>query len=219
MRRAEKAGWTSEQLGQNIRAEIRQEPLPDERSRPALRFSKLIPKRGILYTYRLLAPDSVHNGEDGGRPWIDLGFQVHRKMPQKARGFKEGQIITSKKQANGYAVSAANSTEQGFFTYKAFVERVVDGDTLLARIDLGFETRVRQYLRLRGIDAPEISSPEGKKAKAFVERELAAAAYITITSSRSDKYDRYLADVFYGGPDQEIFLNQRLLDKGLAVRM
>src|SRR3990167_7609795 len=50
-------------------------------------------------------------------------------------------------------------------TYKAFIERVVDGDTLIVKIDLGFETRIREYLRLRGIDAPETDTAEGKRSE------------------------------------------------------
>jgi len=72
-----------------------------------------------------------------------------------------------------------------------------------------------------------------------VERELKGAASLVITSTKSDKYDRYLADVFYtpardlkisagstrttghgyevGG--REYFLNNRLLEAGLAQRL
>ena len=81
---------------------------------------------------------------------------------------------------------------------------------------MGFKSRILHYLRLRGIDAPEIDTPEGKKSKKFVERELSQVNHIILTSSRSDKYGRYLADVFYGEGDGQ-FLNQRLLDEGLAV--
>ena len=35
------------------------------------------------------------------------------------------------------------------FTYQAYVERVVDGGTLLVQVDLGFGLWTRQYLRQR----------------------------------------------------------------------
>jgi len=100
----------------------------------------------------------------------------------------------------------------------------VDGDTLLVKIDLGFDTRVRQYLRLRGIDAFEISTAKGVRAREFAKRALANVEYVIITSSRSDKYDRYLADVFYGEDKStesaaQKFLNNELLEKDLAVRV
>ncbi|HHN73390.1 MAG TPA: thermonuclease family protein, partial [Thermopetrobacter sp.] len=41
------------------------------------------------------------------------------------------------------------------YRYRLRVLRVIDGDTLVARVDLGFETHVVVRLRLAGIDAPE----------------------------------------------------------------
>lgn len=83
-------------------------------------------------------------------------------------------------------------------------------------IDLGFDIVTEQKLRLRGLDAPEIESAEGREAKAFLEERLAkAGAPVVIKTVKSDKYDRYLADVFVGGS----YLNQELLDKDLAVRV
>ena len=46
--------------------------------------------------------------------------------------------------------------------------RVVDADTLLVEVDCGFGCRMEQRLRLRGIDAPELKTPEGARARAFV---------------------------------------------------
>jgi len=91
---------------------------------------------------------------------------------------------------------------------------VIDGDTVVFYVDLGFRTYSRQKLRFRGIDCPELATPEGKIAKTFVEEKLKRAKIITIKTYRKDKYDRYLADIFVGS--KEIFLNQELLDKKLA---
>ena len=139
-------------------------------------------------------------------------------MPEEGKArFKAGDIIESRREKTDYKPEKSERTEADLFTYKAYIERVVDGDTLLVKIDLGFDTRVRQYLRLRGIDAFEISSAKGVRAREFAKRVLAGVEYVIITSSRSDKYDRYLADVFYGeGPAQK-FLNNELLAKPLAV--
>ena len=105
------------------------------------------------------------------------------------------------------------------YVYKAVVERIVDGDTLLVQVDLGFGLWTRQYLRLRGIDCPEIETSRGRQAKQFVESELSRVPYVTISSSRSDKYDRYLSDVFYSVSGTEYFLNNELLARRHAVRM
>ena len=225
MQRAEKGGWSAEELGGKIQMEIGREDSGESdgklesAKKDSKPFPKLIPKKGILYAYRLIAPDSVHEKEDD-RLWIDLGFQVHRKIPLGSRGLKENQIVESfRSEAGDYSMAASKRTKDSLFTYKAFVERVVDADTLIVKIDLGFETRIRQYLRLRGINAPEISAPEGKKARDFVERALSKVSHVVLSSFRSDKYDRYLADIFYGDLNKEIYLNQLLLDEGLAERM
>jgi endonuclease YncB( thermonuclease family) len=97
------------------------------------------------------------------------------------------------------------------------VERVIDGDTLWAQIECGFDTVIREKLRLRGIDCPELSTPEGKKAKDFSSKKLPAGSTIVITTHKDDKYGRYLADIFCG--EEKVFLNQELLNNRLAVIM
>jgi len=144
------------------------------------------PPLGALYQYQVRVMTA-------GEEKVDLGFQIY-VSPEKANGFQQ--------------------TKTPSYTYRALVERVVDGDTLAVEIDLGFGTITRQKLRLQAIDCPEMNTRAGVRAKAFVERELKSVHWITIKTSRSDKYDRYLADVVYG---ENKFLNQRLLDEGLAV--
>jgi len=41
------------------------------------------------------------------------------------------------------------------YTYNAKVDRVIDGDTLDALVDLGFDTWKKVRIRFQGIDAPE----------------------------------------------------------------
>ena len=69
---------------------------------------------------------------------------------------------------------------------------------------------------MRGVDAPEMSTAEGRKARDFLGREFEKVDHVILSSTRSDKYGRYLADVFYGVNDDQ-YLNQRLLDEKLAV--
>lgn len=52
--------------------------------------------------------------------------------------------------------------------YRARVVRVVDGDTLAMELDLGFNVRAREYIRLVGVWAPEIRTPDGIKARDMV---------------------------------------------------
>ena len=111
------------------------------------------------------------------------------------------------------------------FTYKAYLERVIDGDTLLVNIDLGFSVFIEQRLRLRGLDAPELGTSQGAASKKFIESRLKDCEFLIIKTHGSDKYDRYLVDVFYlKGEDNEdkvlrdgTFLNNELLEERLAL--
>ena len=115
------------------------------------------------------------------------------------------------------------------YTYAATIDRVVDGDTLLVLIAVGFGIIVRDRLRLRGINCPEAGTPEGQRAKKFVERLLLPGSTVVIQSHkcRTDRYGRFVADVFYapGVADaarilgDAVYLNQQLLDRGHAVRL
>ena len=104
------------------------------------------------------------------------------------------------------------------------MERVIDGDTLIVAVDCGFSTVVRQRLRLRGIDTPELGSLAGQRAHERVAQLLAGLPFIIVSTSRTDRYGRYLADVFYLPQTQDaarvlrngIYLNRQLLDEGLA---
>lgn len=140
-----------------------------------------------------------------------------------------------------FTAKIANPDADWLYTYVAQVERVVDGDTLIAMIDLGLKTKIRQKLRLRGIDTPELTAKRGKYVKDHVKKLLDKQKFIIVKTYKDDKYGRMLADIFYGPAKtpvvklinglktpgvrsldpaavaaEGIFLNQYLLDKGLA---
>jgi endonuclease YncB( thermonuclease family) len=87
--------------------------------------------------------------------------------------------------------------------YKAIVEKVVDGDTLLVRVDLGFDVWVNQRTRFRGINTAEIirnGIPAGdtpdraEQAKLFVEEKLKGIDFVVLKSYKTDIYGRYVVD-------------------------
>ena len=82
-----------------------------------------------------------------------------------------------------------------------------------AAVDLGFGFTTVQTLRLRGLDAPEIQSTSGREAKEFLDKKFTGAKRVLIKTVKSDKYDRYLADLFVDGD----YVNQELVEKGLAA--
>lgn len=112
------------------------------------------------------------------------------------------------------------------FEYKGVVRQVIDGDTLVIDVDLGFRVIQTMVFRLYGINTPEVvgeQKAKGLEAKNYVISELAKfenKVIIKTYKDKKEKYGRFLADVYY--PD-EIFkaefrsLNKALVDKGLAT--
>jgi len=87
------------------------------------------------------------------------------------------------------------------YEYKAFVKRVVDGDTFDAIVDLGFTVSVLQRFRVKFIDTPESWRPKTLSEK---EHGLAALKFVTelldgkeiiLTSVKIAVYNRYEAIV------------------------
>lgn len=97
-------------------------------------------------------------------------------------------------------------------SYMAHVSHVHDGDTLQVRVDLGFDTFRDITIRLDGIDAPELPTPEGIRSRNFL-RDLLFEKNVDIeTRGKNEKYGRLLATVWFEG----VNVNQLLVDKGLA---
>jgi len=110
------------------------------------------------------------------------------------------------------------------YLYKAEPRDIIDADTLLLDIDLGFEVIRRQRIRLARIDAPARDTPEGARGRRHVREQLAVARSIVIKTVKTDLHGRYVAHVFYAFNNRGIeptflkgrYLNQELVDKGFA---
>lgn len=80
------------------------------------------------------------------------------------------------------------------YTYRCTILKIIDGDTVDADVDLGFDIHAKMRFRLAGINAPEMSTPEGRAARDFLiswmrpEQEW----YVKTEKDRKEKYGRYL---------------------------
>ena len=210
--------WSVRQLEQAIKvgslalakgAEERKEEGPA----PVLRV-----RRGRLFTCRLVK--SVQ-----GNLQVDLGFGARFGLDlSRLEGAEAGLSVRSFKEGEGYRLEPDRTKRAKLYTYRALVENIIDGDTVWVEVDCGFGMWLRQKLRLRGIDTPELGTEEGERARAFAVEALRTVDWVVLTTSKPDKYDRYLADLFYleGEADPERVaelgncLNQELIDRGLA---
>ena len=102
--------------------------------------------------------------------------------------------------------------------------RVVDGDTVDVRIDVGFGIGLDERLRLKGINTPELKTQDGKRARDFLVAYLSQCPAIIIRTSKEGMFGRWLADIYalQGCADPFAIaakgecVNQLLLDEGLA---
>lgn len=105
------------------------------------------------------------------------------------------------------------------YTRKAVITNVVDGDTVDALVDLGYSITTQQRFRLKGINATEMTGAtkeQGLKAKVFLEG-LILGKEVTITSSKTDSFGRYLATIYYQMLDVEMDINRFMITKGMAI--
>lgn len=106
------------------------------------------------------------------------------------------------------------------YIYKAIVTKVVDGDTFDLQIDLGFDVKVKQRIRLNGADAYETSlrggtteeeKRKGIEAKEFlIDRIFNKEVIIETVKDKKGKYGRYLANVCIDGK----MVSEMLVEKG-----
>ena len=87
------------------------------------------------------------------------------------------------------------------YTYKAKLDRVVDGDTVDAYIDLGFDISVHKRIRLAGIDSPESRTRDlEEKARGLASKDrlidLLKDGKFILESKEVGKYGRVLGTLF-----------------------
>lgn len=209
-----KNAWSVSELSARIRT-VKIDPEPAAPVRSMDPRPLLTPQRGELYTYRLVTRPTLGEKEGSGL-LIDLGFGFFREVNTR---LGEGDMVRSRPTEDAYKFTKVDAAVKELFTYNAFIEKVIDGDTLKVRLDLGFDSWTRQTLRLRGIDSPEVDTKAGVEARTFAQVLIKESQRIIVRTSKSDKYDRYLADVFIPSENgEEVYLNNLLLEKGFARR-
>ena len=92
------------------------------------------------------------------------------------------------------------------YIYRAKLERVVDGDTVDALIDLGFDTWVKKRIRYKGIDTWESRTKDldekklglaaKDRNKELLESVSSKPGYFRLRSHGVGKYGRVLGEIF-----------------------
>lgn len=183
--------------------------------------------RGKLFTYEL-SQQILKRVQDAGKSkgskstaFVDCGFNIFTEI--KTALAADG-IVESKKLATAYSLKKSNLDRKQLHTYKAYIERVIDGDSLHVVLDLGFKIQHREILRLAKIGAEELATNAGQKTFHALQKILKNVPFVIIKTNKTDIYGRYVADVFFSESetdpqkvaDEGVYLNQLLLDRGLV---
>ena len=104
------------------------------------------------------------------------------------------------------------------YSYKAYVTKVYDGDTITCTIDLGFGVLLKdRKIRLANIDAPElrgISNHKGILSRDFLrDKILGKEIVIKTEKDKTGKYGRYIGEIYLKGQN----INKLLVKEKLAL--
>ena len=113
------------------------------------------------------------------------------------------------------------------YIYRATLDRVVDGDTVDALIDVGFDIWFKKRIRFVGIDTWESRTRDleekkkGKLAKArtkeLLEKVSSKSGYFRLKSHGLGKYGRVLGEIFIMDKDgKQWSVNETLISEGHA---
>ena len=115
-------------------------------------------------------------------------------------------------------------TERDPYVYRVKqVLKVVDGDTIDADVDLGFDISLTKRVRLAGIDTPESRTTDkrekalGLESKEWLKKKLEGAKNIVIRTQLPDsteKYGRILGKLYIN--NEETSLNEQMIAEGYA---
>ena len=114
------------------------------------------------------------------------------------------------------------------YNYKIRPIKIIDGDTIDAEIDLGFDIRTKKRIRFLGINTPETRTKDleekakGLAAKDRVKQLLAVCENITLVSHGVGKFGRCLGELMLDKVDGKekltlVSLNKLLISEGHAV--
>ena len=113
------------------------------------------------------------------------------------------------------------------YIYRAKLDRVVDGDTVDALIDVGFDIWFKKRIRFKGVDTWESRTRNleekalGLKAKArtkeLLEKVSSKSGYFRLKSYGLGKYGRVLCEIFImDNEGKQWNVNETLIAEGHA---
>ena len=166
--------------------------------------------------------------------WIN-GFDAGNKKEKYSLTFRLGTftVLEIRVEATKFRFMVVNLGFELYYQimekyiYRGKLERVVDGDTIDALIDVGFDIWVKKRIRYKGIDTWESRTRDlAEKAKGLeakdrnkelLESVSAKPGYFRLKSYGVGKYGRVLGEIFIMDKDENtICINNQLITEGHA---
>lgn len=175
-------------------------------------------KRGKLFCYKITDLGNID------KIYFDCGFNIFGQAINQ--DFKDGDIVRSVMTSSQFSLQKQEIDKNDLHTYKAKIDKIIDGDTIKVIIDLGFNIKHKEIIRLAKINAPEKNTILGQRASNKLQELLRNQKFIIIKTNKTDIYGRYVGDVFFSpehetNPDkvsqQGTYLNQLLIDLGVVT--
>lgn len=101
---------------------------------------------------------------------------------------------------------------------RGYVTRVVDGDTYFVKIDKGEHDTSTVEIRLRGVNSPELATPEGVQAAKAVATFCLGRPVLVTTYKDRRSFVRYIADLEVWDGTGWVNLAGWMLEQGWAEK-
>ena len=184
------------------------------------RWQDNLPKTNIKMSIDDEPPEAWDRAYNSGTPkeWKE----------ERVKQVFDGSIVDDKINPNYYSKynieSIAMSKKK--YIYAADVVRIIDGDSIVLKADLGFDVWINKSFRLNGIDTPESRINIKKYPERTKEKELGLKAKerlkvlcgkkVIIEVVDKGKYGRPLINIFTGEAERDIC--KILIEEGLAIK-
>lgn len=110
------------------------------------------------------------------------------------------------------------------YHYRFRVDRVIDGDTIVGRLDKGRKNYDYDiHIRLLDINAPEKRGKtrvEGILSKQYLEELILGKEVVVKTHKNKDddNFGRMLGEIYLPGESEDLYVNQHMFESGYAAR-
>lgn len=106
------------------------------------------------------------------------------------------------------------------WTVPATVVRVIDGDTVIVNLDLGWRVyRNDERIRIAGINAPERGTEAGTAATFYARSLLDVGDLVTVVSQAKPSFERTVGSIIVHLDEGDADYAELMVEAGHAVRV